>query len=521
MLLVPSEGKEQAWETYQQERPRLLRERIPTAELLPALHEIATRHYGALSFSPDALNDLELQLLSLDRPDGRAFFAQVETRALARGEDDLERAIREGASENTSISLNPKVSGALRRLGTRRIEGYPEEEVYAAHTQVFGNGLFVTGMYVGLSDGLGEVYGQLCAKHDELRARATNRRERLLGEAFLQLLGTRVLHPFWDGNGRSFGYHTALTLEREGASPGTYKELARLVRQLAPTNDAFLTNTLNEAGLRILHPSEFSRLQVDPEYRESYMGKLRTTLEQNIARGLDRDHISFCFYDEVASLLEEHVAHATGTPYARTEFPKERLVQRMAREQPERLRHAYPISIFRGIEVLDGQATPLLTIGADDLQPSDVEREHFSRGEQLATVRAEIYDAHWYGPQRYLEHQILEGHPVLEFYTGMINGDITPRRPTQRILRLFPGQRAVLDRLAEVQTHERGAEPLSDELKDLERDLLRPAYAGRMIGTPLEIADRPGIERADALLEQARTYLATGRRLVEHYGEPD
>ena len=83
----------------------------------------------------------------LDRSDGDERFEQfrpILAEMCEEGEKDLwppglfvvraQWAFRDLCKPGTSISLDPKLSGELRSYGTRKIDGHPEERVFASHT---------------------------------------------------------------------------------------------------------------------------------------------------------------------------------------------------------------------------------------------------------------------------------------------------------------------------------------------------------------------------------------------------
>ncbi|MBI4095553.1 MAG: hypothetical protein HY438_01695 [DPANN group archaeon] len=292
--IVPSEGKEQGWQTYVNSSLQdLLTTPHATAEELASLHTAMAGHY-AFALPQSFKDEAETCLFTQDRADGAEKEQLLNKTAGAKSLKERRRVLRELCEKDTSINYDVQPVGSLRSYGTRRTNGI-EEKVFASHTCMFTSnaselfGMGAPEIYLGLSAGLDKVYKSLCTKYENLRNTAKTFDDVLAAEMFLQLWGARIIHPFWDGNGRTFGAHLALTLERQGIKIRKFQDMQGLVESLASLSDTFLNNVINDANLHLLSPQEVETLNVNHSARKQYMGALRTAMENGINAGVDTD----------------------------------------------------------------------------------------------------------------------------------------------------------------------------------------------------------------------------------------
>ncbi len=323
--VVPSVRKEECWQVYLSEKDRRFGTRRPTSEELMDLHLLMTPEESGIPNEPEYMDGLVIDLYTLDRPDtlGRLqeFMDTINKAAMAMGPgympNDYFEASRQAWMElckkDTEIEIDLDVRGKLRKLGTRSIKGGPKETVYHSHQCMFptpeeirflednGGLLFPMTCYYGISTGLPEAYWALCRKYDEVMGRGgTDLNTRLMGEALLQSVGTRVLHPFWDGNGRAFGAHIALMLEREGIPIKDYDVIRDATASLSAANNNFMMNILLPGvGLKLISGSEHIAMRLDPVSRKDYMGRLLGGIAASIEAGVDRGE----FFSDVVLTL--------------------------------------------------------------------------------------------------------------------------------------------------------------------------------------------------------------------------
>ena len=337
--LVPSTDKEKAWNRFISELDTTFSLSMSTAERLKCIHRILTDSYELTPgvISPRLIREFEWSLYCLDRSDGERIQASLqdmlpydlETRERIPAheihcyEDENMRArVGDGfigsgyrlllalCRENTVIDLDVQISGKVRTYGSRRISNEEEERVFPAHTCVFsetrealekgGQGMMIYDMiaYYGLSKGIEEMYDAVCTKYDELISQAKDLDDVLLAEAFLQIVGTRVIHPFWDGNGRTFGAHLARTLHHNGVQGmRDYKTQMKFVPGLSAMSNIFLEGHkdvsayfLKDIGLSLVSGGiANARMSLDHGYRTEYMVKLRNGIEKLIDEGVNQD----------------------------------------------------------------------------------------------------------------------------------------------------------------------------------------------------------------------------------------
>ena len=299
VALVPSNNKGRQWENF----VATLSDRAqgtPTSVRLRKLHHIFSDDLDlGLLFSEHQY--CEAQLIVLDRPDWRKKqelladpFNTIKTE-LGRPEihvfDILVHSLSGYAricSRDTEVEFDPQLRGELRSFGRRKIGDGNWERVYYAHTCTFDeDGGSLAPMYYGLSVGLPETYEALCSRYECLMADAHSFDEKLLAESFLQLIGTRLLHPFIDANGRTFAAHLVEVLQQEGIKIVEYRHAKALTTELTQVNRAFLFEVLASEGLGLVCGKDHVMINLDFDYRNSYMTRLRRAIETAIEHGID------------------------------------------------------------------------------------------------------------------------------------------------------------------------------------------------------------------------------------------
>ena len=314
-------AKLQQWQELVRKRNEYLTSQRPTAEELKSLHWIFTSQVELIDFN-NFREVLESDLYTLDRPDGeekQEKLSEAIKPLIERGMkgemapmDFLSQArqmFKAICLTDTEIELNPTIRGELRSYGSRRINGGEWERVYASHTMVPDNedlimfqmmSGFPPRAYYGLSVGLPELYQALCDKYDHLALSATDFEGRVTAEAFLQILGTRVLHPFWDANGRTFMGHLAVTLGREGIQLSDYAQAKALTGRLAKINDSFLRKVLEQGELGFIQNDNHIQIVLMHDWRQEYMNRLRRVLQQAVEQGVDKQGPFSDFISEAA-----------------------------------------------------------------------------------------------------------------------------------------------------------------------------------------------------------------------------
>jgi hypothetical protein len=324
--LISSEHKEVGWQRYLGSRQTLLDSSLSTSQRLLRIHRTLTEE-EVLPLVKEELEVLKSDLYILDRlTDGK-----IEDR-LSLKEEELEKTIgdrinndglhpsigllqfyREALkcrtslyAENAEINLDMQISGGLRSLGTRTIDDFTER-VFGSHTYNCSSPGFDPITYFGLTAGLDEVYEALCTKYDELMQenKDADLDVMLMGEAFLNLLGSRVVHPFWDANKRTFATHVASTLESRGVEISEYSQIVSMTDSLNNIGNEFLMEVLKNGRVHIPENNGYYELRIDPLRRADYMGKLRAEIERAISQGIDVDGDYYKFYLRAAREIKD------------------------------------------------------------------------------------------------------------------------------------------------------------------------------------------------------------------------
>ncbi len=303
------QSKEFGFNRFQESFPELAQSDAPTRDMLLRIHSLITPDMTVDYLHPTIKTDMELGLMLLDRPDmervsdiSEDVFKKVSKRGqyeqLRPVFNDTRLEIKQQLSRFTDITLQPTLKGGLRSYGSRQIEGYdPEPIVYASHTLVMaGEGhllaiqlgqpdIIFPDSYYGLSTGLPEVYTALCDKYDAALPASTQPDGIFLREAFFQVLGTRLLHPFWDGNGRAFTGQLAVSLAKQKI-PTDLPRLQQASVMLGSVGDRMVELVLKNAELSLVtdRPGQSLNLAMwlNPHMRNDYMTRLKTEIERAI-----------------------------------------------------------------------------------------------------------------------------------------------------------------------------------------------------------------------------------------------
>ena len=352
--MVPSAGKEVGWNAYLARLGDFLENPRGTNQLLRDIHSAVTQHYNRDTADiPDELRyELETDLYTLDREDGDDRFEEWKRSGIMDNfEGDMtenpaawyakaRKQLREICEKSTDINLDLKIIGEVRQLGTRSIDGAPEESVFYGHTcfyegfaegmaRAFGATQFPPTAYYGLSRGIDKAYEALCDKYDEVRGQAEDIDGVLMAESFLQLAGTRLLHPFWDGNGRTFAAHLALVLEESGIRVRDYGTAVGLTGKLSDINDSFSKQVLGDSGVSLKQQVEHYYMSLVPNVRAEHMGSLQKGIEDVISQGISEDGKYFRYYQFAADAIKWQLL-VSGLVEPTTEKDKDNMQRRDA-----------------------------------------------------------------------------------------------------------------------------------------------------------------------------------------------
>ncbi len=351
--IISSANKEEGWKRYLAELDTLKSLKMPTTDELRFLHKTIISQSDLLEIEGAIKDELINALYILDRKDAYEKQKEMELkmpysmrlRRRLNYYEDPQAAfqILQSLCENdTIICLDPKLRGEIRSYGTRRINDAEIETVFASHQTIYAENderenMMRTGIvqspqaYYGLSIGLDQVYQALCNKYDTIISEQQNLDGILFAEAFLQVAGTRIVHPFWDGNGRTFGVHLAKTLDTNGIKMREYDLQLQFFPAMTTIVDMFLRDHfLPSAGLGLIEGEYHTAISIDFSFRNRYMTQLRTAIDSLISDGIN---LEGKFFDVISNqawqikrvLIEQGLLKAGLQEEKRLRFENEKL----------------------------------------------------------------------------------------------------------------------------------------------------------------------------------------------------
>lgn len=334
--IIPSHRGREGWNAFCKELEqggRLYTKRDTREELMNIHDMMSTPALEGRSIPLEANQDMYKGLLILDRPDGEKIQAQVEERhgsidnIFAEGDVDKLNEVVESyvffCRQNTQIKLDRKFSGKLRSYGKRKIDNGEWGAVYASNSFRFG---YNTGFrshpdaHYTLTRGLDEVYNAMCDRYDKISREVKDGSldEILLCEAFLNLVGTAVLHPFWDANARAFAGHIGLTLYRHGIKLSNYETVKKMSTDLSILHIMFTNLFLEKKGFIVSGDLQHYRLRFDYKFRQEYMTRLKTSIDDLIDHGIDQSEY-LLYYKIAVSTIKGHIYPDNSPTMSRTE----------------------------------------------------------------------------------------------------------------------------------------------------------------------------------------------------------
>ncbi|MBI5158814.1 hypothetical protein HY992_01700 [Candidatus Micrarchaeota archaeon] len=222
--VIASANKLEGWKNYERSRDVFLRaHQWSTRREFLELHDVVCAS-SANGFPSIAANDFEFLLTVQDRRDGAGLERRLQEFARRNPDADFHQvtqALFEFACEGVArAELETRTTGVLRVIGTRKLASGEKEIVYGSHECEFGEDAQGPRGYYGFSSDLQcdhlYFYNLLCDLFDEKMKPAQTIEEKLKAIAWFQIVGTRLIHPPWDGTGRTFSAHLDLTLARIG-----------------------------------------------------------------------------------------------------------------------------------------------------------------------------------------------------------------------------------------------------------------------------------------------------------------
>ncbi len=284
---IPSEPREAGWKKFMEEVPLLMGSGLNTQETTLRLHELVT-HGIQLQEIPASLMYVAT-MTTLIQGRTQDVINKVD-RAHVNGMVDVTRAQLGEVLEDTRCHIDMPRIGKLRQAGVRSINNGPVHTVHMAHLTPMGK----DSIYFGLTEGLDKVFGELCARVDEIEKQIEEgdmmSRIRLI--TYFQLWGAAIIHPFCDANGRAFMAKLVLDINKMGipaTKPLTLGELNPDLEDnaLNLVSEAFHREFLKVNNIPLLTEFQaFTLIQNEQAY-SMYMSMLKTAILQGVRDGIN------------------------------------------------------------------------------------------------------------------------------------------------------------------------------------------------------------------------------------------
>ncbi len=303
--LISSENKGIGWANFLGHLPEMTKNQGSASRELIGLHEICT-HGSEFPGASEEFRGVYLHNLCLmDNSSPEAVILAMrkafgKLNAPTPGNLFKKYILRQSPTaddviNNAELDFSPElevdIRSGIRALGKRKYKDGREEKVFMPHTMPFGVGES-TQFFLGLTCKLDELYQEYCQRYDAMWNRATNAKQKLLAEMYFQLIGTLLLHPFWDGNGRTFGAHQVLALNRMGFPVRDEPRVKDICPEIPYGEDFLLTHVNEQFVRRIVEPEfllteeEMGRMNYNPRLLHSYMKALHDAIRGPVENGL-------------------------------------------------------------------------------------------------------------------------------------------------------------------------------------------------------------------------------------------
>lgn len=292
---LSSEGKEVGWANFLHVLPRFLANPRASKVEIPILHRIATSGTKHPPLPEDARRTaMELMIANEICKTREETYALVD--ALRKNKFSNRRGGIRVGGKSGQVDLKYQTSmvlrGQLRQNGRIQVGQEPEKPVFAPHIKpYFSPGL--NEVYIGVTENLDKLFEDLCDQADRHFAEAATPEEKLKAITYMQLWGSSTLHPFFDGNGRTFGAKMVLDLNRAGfpvsAVPG-FPELADLKPEmeknlLANVGPHFTNVFLDQSGIGLIPERDAALVMETPAIFKEYMSQLASSIRTGFEAG--------------------------------------------------------------------------------------------------------------------------------------------------------------------------------------------------------------------------------------------
>lgn len=338
---IPSEPKAPGWDLFKKTLPALLQRNMPTQELMPLLQTLVTHGVTMPPFQQQFLEVAAASMLMRGR-DQQTIESIFET--IRNGIFSVTKAENGQILPDTTCKVKVERRGSLRQYGQRTVNNGTPETIYAAHHIPFGDGNGSDRYFYGLTEGLPEVFTELCERTDRLFEEYRNGTldEKLRVIAYFQVWGATIIHPFVDANGRAFNAKLIYDLHRMGMriqEVPTLGEINSLLSENIFTINAgkFLECFTQTNGLPAFTAEQVAGIELDGRLQRSYNTYLKDRILQGIRQGIHPEPRYEVFLSGMTFMLglvlsrEGHIAPNFYETYAPSLIAEQKKIEAQSR----------------------------------------------------------------------------------------------------------------------------------------------------------------------------------------------
>ncbi len=201
-----------------------------------------------------------------------------------------------GKATSARFTLDMRRRGAFRSLGERELPDGSKQKMPAVHTveifDQFEQSAREPEFYLGMLDDVEDLMQRLCAWRDEAIRQAKNIDEYLATIVFFSILGAKVVHPFFDGNGRAFEAQMIKDLHVIGypvtGMPGLSESEVLSDNVLAGISNIFLDQMMQDNKIPYIPKSKLAEVEAHPGLSKSYTRMLSGAIRNHINQGIPK-----------------------------------------------------------------------------------------------------------------------------------------------------------------------------------------------------------------------------------------
>lgn len=285
------EAKAANWRQFLSHMPAMIETPRPSHEELMELHSLLCE--GLATQNPKEIAFFEA-ITGIHLCTNDSIHAQGSLQRISSTQKRQELSFMHEAIEHTELRFQPEFdydfTHNIRQIGTRTFPDGTIEKVFGSHNLCYPD---LGGNFQGLTTRLDDVFKTLCEKYDEGFANAATNEEKLLEQLNFHILGF-LLHPWWDGNGRTFNASTILGLNRMGFKFNDYPTITAYDPMQSGTKDVFFLGPAIESFIRhfltqkrlLIPEQQFEIFDYAPQIKFDYMQRLYREMNQLIEQGL-------------------------------------------------------------------------------------------------------------------------------------------------------------------------------------------------------------------------------------------